>query len=112
MFDVTVSGRVAKNPELKDLGDGKKACNFTIANKDYHNDTTNWINCSAYGKKAEFISQCINKGDLVVVKGFGLNREERKEDKLMYYFRVNVDEVIFPVSKNTTSDNSNKSKEI
>lgn len=63
MFDVTVSGRVAKNPELKDLGDGKKA---------------------------EFISQCINKGNQVVVKGFGLNREERKDDKLMYSFRFYI----------------------
>ena len=65
-------GRLVKDPDLKFTeGKGTAISNFTLAVKRPKvKDTTDFINCVAYGKQAETIAQYIVKGNLLACDGY------------------------------------------
>lgn len=71
----TGMGRLGKDPELKALNSGTMVCNFSIAisrrfkNKQTDQYDTDWLNCTAFGKTAEFIDRYFHKGDMIGVVG-------------------------------------------
>ena len=71
MNKVILIGRLTKDPELRfAAGSGTGISRFTIAiNRQFKKDETDFINCVAFGKTAETISQYLRKGRQIAVTG-------------------------------------------
>ena len=102
-------GRLGRDPELKDIG-STTVCNFSIAidrrfkNKQGERDT-DWFNCSAFGKTAEFISQWFGKGSQIIVVGEMQNREYVNKDGMtVRVTELKVNEVHFSGPKQQKND--------
>jgi single-strand DNA-binding protein len=67
----TFSGRVGADAELRTTQSGEKVLSFRVANDIGFGErkTTQWVDCSMWGKRAESISNYVKKGDKVVVSG-------------------------------------------
>jgi|LSQX01.2.fsa_nt_gb single-strand DNA-binding protein len=70
-MNVTViTGRLTDNITLRKTQSGKAVTSFTVAvNRRYDKDKTDFINCVAWGKTAEFMSNYLSKGLLIAVHG-------------------------------------------
>ncbi len=71
---VTLMGRLTADPELKTTNSGLSYCRFSIAvdrdfTKQGEEKQTDFINCVAWDKRAEFISRYFSKGSLIALKG-------------------------------------------
>lgn len=66
-------GRIVANPETRTTPAGKAVCNFTIAVDDMPdeqgNRRSNFIDCVAWGKRAEAIAKYFTKGSRIYVGG-------------------------------------------
>ncbi|MDU5211415.1 MAG: single-stranded DNA-binding protein [Clostridium sp.] len=71
MNKVILIGRLTKDPELRfTAGSGMAVSRFTVAvNRQFKKDETDFINCVAFGKTAETISQYLTKGRQMAVIG-------------------------------------------
>ena len=71
MNKVILIGRLTKDPELRfAAGSGMAIGRFTVAvNRQFKKDETDFINCVAWGKTAETISQYMTKGRQIAVSG-------------------------------------------
>ena len=71
MNKVVLIGRLTKDPELRyAAGSGTAVTRFTIAvNRQFKKDEADFINCVAFGKTAETISQYLTKGRQIAVIG-------------------------------------------
>lgn len=67
----TFSGRVGADAELRTVQSGEKVLSFRVANDIGFGDrkTTQWVDCSYWGKRAEAVSSYVRKGDKVTVSG-------------------------------------------
>lgn len=70
MQNITISGNVGRDPELRSVGDGQ-VCSFSVAVKQGWGDKerTNWYRCSVWGKRAESVHRYLRKGAKVFVTG-------------------------------------------
>lgn len=66
--EVILGGRLTHDPELKKAGE-TNVVNFSLAVSRVKKDETDFINCTAFGKTAEFITQFFRKGSCVCVVG-------------------------------------------
>lgn len=72
---VILLGRLARNPELKytQAAEPVAVCRFTVAtNRPFAKDgdiTADFINCIAFGKRAENINHYFRKGSRIAVQG-------------------------------------------
>lgn len=67
-------GRLVSDPEVKELEEGKKVCNVTIAvPRSYKNANgeydTDFVDCTLWHGVAENTAEYCRKGDLVGIKG-------------------------------------------
>lgn len=71
MNKVILIGRLTRDPDLKfTAGSGTAVSRFTVAvNRQFKKDETDFINCVAFGKTAETISQYLTKGRQIAVTG-------------------------------------------
>lgn len=94
MFNkVMLMGRLTRDPELRYTSDKTPMCNFTIAIDDGYgeNQTTNFINCVAWGKTAEFLCNYFLKGQMIIVEGKLRSRSwEGSDEKKRYSMEVNA----------------------
>ena len=69
--NVTLYGRLSKDPELRTTPNDKRVCSFTLAidNSTRKDDGTSFIDCTAWGKLAETIAQYVKKGQGLAVQG-------------------------------------------
>lgn len=69
--NISIMGRLTKAPELKYTASNKPVLSFTIANDSGFGDNkqTDFIDCVAWNKTAEFISQYFDRGDLIILAG-------------------------------------------
>lgn len=89
-------GRLVRDTEIKELKGGKQLANFSIAiTRAYNKEQTDFINCVAWGKTAEYLGKYAKKGQLVSVDG-ELNID-KVNDK--YYTKVNASSVSILSSK-------------
>lgn len=74
MFEnsVHLMGRLAKDPELKAAGDSS-VVNFRVAvsrvTKKGEHPETDFIDCVAWNRDAEFVAKYFNKGDKIGIEG-------------------------------------------
>lgn len=99
---VTLTGRAAKEIELKFTQNGKAVANGTIAvQRKFKNAEgkydADFINFVAWGKGGELMAQYIKKGDKFGVSGQIQTRNfENSEGKKIYITEVNVQDFDFP----------------
>ena len=95
-------GRLTKDPELRHTNSGKAVTTFTVAIDNGYGDnkTTDFINCVAWEKTAEFIKNWFTKGRMIVLVGRIASRTWESEDgRKNYVTEVVVNEVSFAGEK-------------
>lgn len=73
---VILMGNLTKDPELRTIPSGQTVCSFSIAvNRSWKNaageqqEAVDYIDCNAWGKAGELISQYMQKGRALLVSG-------------------------------------------
>jgi single-strand DNA-binding protein len=94
-------GRLTKDPELRFTQNNTAVCSFTLAvNRVLNKDVTDFINCQAWQKTAEFIAQYFTKGQQMALTGRIQTRTwENQEGKKQYVTEVIAEQVFFADSK-------------
>ena len=95
-------GRLTRDPELRHTSAGTPVCSFSVAvdNGYGENRQTDFINCVAWNKTAEFVSNYFSKGKMIIVVGRIATRTwEGQDGKKNYSTEVVVNEVSFGESK-------------
>ena len=70
MNQITLIGRLTKDPELKYSQSGKAFCRFSVAvPKEFNRSETDYFDCVAWNKVAEIIADYLRKGKKIAVQG-------------------------------------------
>lgn len=104
-------GRLTRDPELRHTGTGTPVCSFSIAidNGYGENRQTDFINCVAWNKTAEFVSNYFEKGKMIIVIGRISTRSwEGQDGKKNYATEVVASEVSFGESKRSGEDGTSQ----
>lgn len=101
MNNVSLVGRLTKDPELKITQSGLSVCRFTVAvDRPYSKDQTDFINCIAWKKTAEFITNYFSKGQRIALTGsIQTGSYTDRDGKTVYTTDINVNNVEFCESK-------------
>lgn len=75
MNNITITGTLGRDIELRTLNNGDRVGNFSVADSQGREKPTIWWNCQLYGKRAESLSQYLTKGQQVTVAGSISERE-------------------------------------
>ena len=108
---VVLVGRLTKNLETKELEDGKKVLNMTLAiPRSYKNVDgvyeTDFVDCTLWNQIAETTSEYCKKGDILGVKGrLQIDNYEKEDGSKVYKLNVIAEKVTF------LSSRSNETKE-
>ena len=106
---VILMGRLTKDPELRYTNNKTPVCSFTIAvNNGYgEKQQTDFINCVAWNKTAEFVTKYFAKGKMIIVIGRITTRSwETQDGKRAYATEVVANEVNFGESKTSPQLNT------
>lgn len=78
----TFTGRLGADAELRSTQSGEKVLSFRVANDVGFGDrkTTQWVECSLWGRRGEAVAQFLTKGKQVCVSGELTLREFQKRD--------------------------------
>lgn len=109
---VILMGRLTRDPELRHTGSGTPVCSFTVAVDNGYGDnrSTDFINCVAWNKSAEFVEKYFTKGRMIIVVGRIQTRTwEGQDGKKNYVTEVVASEVSFGESKRNAEENGNYS---
>ena len=107
---ITIMGRMVRDPEIRQTGNGTSVCNFTLAvDRDYTDQNgdrgTDFIDCVVWAHTADFVSQYFGKGDLMAVNGrLQLRDWEDDNGNRRRSAEIKVDNVYFGGSKRSESD--------
>lgn len=78
---VRLIGRLGADPELKEVGEGKKLVRFSLATSESYTDAdgnkvedTQWHTVIGWGKQAELVESLMSKGQEVAVEGRLISR--------------------------------------
>lgn len=95
-----ISGRLVRDPELRRSTSGKAVTSFTVAvDRPGVKDKTDFIDCVAWEKKAEFVSRYFRKGQRIEVSGVLTTRTYEKDGQNRKSTELRVDQVFFGDSK-------------
>lgn len=106
---VILMGRLTKDPELRYTNNKTPVCSFTIAvNNGYgEKQQTDFINCIAWNKTAEFVTKYFAKGKMIIVIGRIATRSwETQDGKRAYATEVIANEVNFGETKTSPQLNT------
>ena len=101
-------GRLTKDPELRHTDSGTPVCSFTVAIQNGYgeNQKTDFINCVAWNKSAEFVDKYFTKGRMIIVEGRISTRSwEGTDGKKNYVTEVVANQVSFGESKKQSENN-------
>jgi single-strand DNA-binding protein len=76
-------GRLGKDPDCKEIVNGMKVCNFTLAvpyQKKGEEEQPEWFSCVAFDKLAEVMEKFLQKGSEVFVSGRVRTRKWQDND--------------------------------
>ena len=107
MNAIHLMGRLTANPEVTSSASGTTIARFTVAvDRRFAKEgqqKTDFFNCSAFGKLAEFVEKYLKKGTKVVLSGEMRLDLVQKDGKNVTYPKVAVNEIEFAESKKTDS---------
>lgn len=107
MNKVFLQGRLTKDIELRyTTTNNTPVVTFSLAvDREYEKDKTDFINCVAYGKTAEFISKYFSKGKLLLAIGTLQTRfYDDKDGKRVYVTEVIIEKTYFTGNKEETKE--------
>ena len=109
MNNVSLVGRLTKDPELKTTQSGLSVCRFTVAvDRPYSKDQTDFINCITWRKTAEFITSYFSKGQKIALTGsIQTGSYTDKDGKTVYTTDINANNVEFCESKKQSDSSGN-----
>lgn len=82
-------GRLTDDIMLRQTQSGVSVTSFTVAiNRKYDKEKSDFINCVAYGKTAEFMDRYLGKGLLIAVAGEIQTRNYEKDGRKVYVTEV------------------------
>ena len=104
MNNVSLVGRLTRDPEIKTTNSGSTYARFSIAVDRRGKDAgTDFINIVAFGKTSEFIERYFRKGQRIGINGrIQTGSYEGKDGKKVYTFDVIADNVEFVESKSAS----------
>lgn len=90
---VILLGRLGRDPEVIDIGNGVKKASFSIATNEVYRDRqsgekkeiTDWHNLVLWRRQAEVAEQYLHKGDLIYVEGRLKTRKYTTQDNVEKY---------------------------
>lgn len=104
-------GRLTRDPELRHTQSNTAVASFSLAidrdRKGPNNERqTDFIDCVAWGRQAEFVKQWFTKGMMAIVVGriHSRNWEDKNGNKRVS-IEINVDEVSFGETKKSRESN-------
>lgn len=105
MNNVSLVGRLTRDPEIKTTNSGSSYARFSIAVDRRGKDAgTDFINIVAFGKTSEFIERYFRKGQRIGINGrIQTGSYEGKDGKKVYTFDVIAENVEFVESKSASS---------
>lgn len=112
MNNVSLIGRLTRDPEMRYTASGTAIVNFTLAiNRPFKDENgseqADFINCVAFGKRAETIANYVKKGNRFGVTGrIQTGSYENKEGQRVYTTDVAVDSFTFLERSNQQSGNT------
>lgn len=115
--NVTIMGRLTRNPELRRTNNATAVANFTLAVErdvgDKDNRETDFIDCCAWGKTAEFVSKYFSKGRMAIVSGrLQIRAWKDKEGANRRSAEVVASCVYFGDSRKPEADTTNGSQDL
>ena len=109
MNTVNITGRLVRDPEIKNVGQNILA-KFTVAVNGFKKDDTNFINCVAWNKTAELVEKHFFKGQQVGVTGrLQTGSYDDKDGKRVYTTDVIVSQVDILEWKDSGTEKANNS---
>lgn len=96
MNNVTLLGRLTRNPELTYASSGLPICEFSIAVN--YKDTVDYIDCVCYRKPGEALAKYMGKGGQILVEGRIKQEKWTKDGKNFQRLRVVANVVTFLAS--------------
>lgn len=67
--NLTMTGRLGRDPELRHTQGGLAICRFQLACNGIKKEDVCWIRCTAFGKRAEALHKHFKKGDRIGITG-------------------------------------------
>ena len=108
-----IVGRLVKNPEIKELEDGKQVSNITLAvPRNYKNEKgeyeTDFITCELWNGVAINTAEYCKQGDILGVKGrIKTDSYENESGEKVYKTSIVAEKVTFLSSKYKESETDN-----
>lgn len=105
MNNVSLVGRLTRDPEIKATNSGSSYARFSIAVDRRGKDAgTDFINIVAFGKTSEFIEKYFRKGQRIGINGrIQTGSYEGKDGKKVFTFDVIAENVEFVESKSASA---------
>ena len=106
---VILMGRLTRDPEMRHTNSGTPVTTFSIAIDNGYGDNkrTDFVNCLAWNKTAEFVTKYFTKGKMIIVIGRIATRSwETQDGKRAYATEVITNEVNFGESKTSPQLNT------
>lgn len=102
---VILMGRLTRDPELRHTGKGTPVTTFSIAIDNGYGDNkrTDFVNCLAWNKTAEFVTKYFTKGKMIVIADGRISTRswETQDGKRAYATEVIANEVNFGETKSS-----------
>jgi single-strand DNA-binding protein len=96
MNNVTLLGRLTKDPDMRYTTGGTSVCTFTLAVDRFKKDEADFINIVTWNKTADLCEKYLAKGRLVALVGRIQTRNyEGTDGKKVYVTEVVADQVKF-----------------
>ncbi len=111
--NVTLLGRITKDPEVRSVGSGNAVCNFSLAvNRNFKNAQgeyeADFINVVAFGNTAQRMQQYVSKGNMLAITGRIQTRNyENNMGQRVYVTEVVANNVSFVETNKSKQNNSN-----
>ena len=101
---VILVGRVGQSPEGRYTPSGLSVVNYSIATNETKSnsdgiktDHTEWHNIVSLGKQADFVSEYVNKGQLICIEGKLRTQKWEDKTKVTHYKTEIVSDTVTPL---------------
>lgn len=90
MNKVILIGRIGQEPDVRSTTTGSSSARYSLAvnrgkDKDGNDMGTDWINCVAFGRTADFVEKYLKKGTKILVEGHIRTGSYQKQDGTKVY---------------------------